>query len=120
MEKHGIGTDASIPTHINNICERNYVTVRQQGAALDTKTLNVKSIACQPPPLPFRLPHTVWQVSAGQRVVLTELGTFYKALIRLVAFLVRQLPPPLLAPPPGPHTHTPCVAGEHRSACGAD
>lgn len=27
MDRHGIGTDASIPTHVQNICERAYVTV---------------------------------------------------------------------------------------------
>merc|ERR1740139_689855 len=30
MEKFAIGTDASMATHINNICERNFVTVTGQ------------------------------------------------------------------------------------------
>lgn len=34
MEKNGIGTDASIATHINNIIARNYVQVRDPGRQL--------------------------------------------------------------------------------------
>eukprot|EP00929_Paragymnodinium_shiwhaense_P013359 TRINITY_DN121220_c0_g1_i1.p1 TRINITY_DN121220_c0_g1~~TRINITY_DN121220_c0_g1_i1.p1 ORF type:complete len:858 (+),score=186.81 TRINITY_DN121220_c0_g1_i1:105-2678(+) len=37
MEKHGIGTDASMATHINNICERKYVELREGRRLAPTK-----------------------------------------------------------------------------------
>jgi len=37
MEEHGIGTDASIPSHIKNICDRNYVTTESGRTLVPTQ-----------------------------------------------------------------------------------
>lgn len=37
MEENGIGTDASIPVHINNICERGYVTIESGRRVVPTE-----------------------------------------------------------------------------------
>ncbi len=43
MEKHGIGTDASISVHINTICERRYVTI-EGGRTLVPTNLGVAMV----------------------------------------------------------------------------
>lgn len=41
MEKHGIGTDASMATHINNIQDRNYVTLHSSSRRLEPTKLGI-------------------------------------------------------------------------------
>lgn len=73
MEKHGIGTDASIPVHINNISERNYVKV-EAGRRLVPTVLGVSLIRgyqcidadlCLPDIRGF-IEHQITLVSKGQ------------------------------------------------------
>jgi DNA topoisomerase-3 len=45
MEKNGIGTDASMATHINNICERHFVTVSGQKRRLVPSVLGIAMIS---------------------------------------------------------------------------
>eukprot|EP00397_Hematodinium_sp_SG-2012_P009687 GEMP01009778.1.p1 GENE.GEMP01009778.1~~GEMP01009778.1.p1 ORF type:complete len:847 (+),score=121.73 GEMP01009778.1:142-2682(+) len=44
MEKQGIGTDASMATHINNICDRNYVTLNTENRRLVPTKLGISLV----------------------------------------------------------------------------
>jgi DNA topoisomerase-3 len=45
MEQHGIGTDASIPTHINNVEKRKYVSIDQKTRRVDVSDLGFVLVA---------------------------------------------------------------------------
>ncbi|XP_075085332.1 DNA topoisomerase 3-beta isoform X4 [Nicotiana tabacum] len=106
MEKHGIGTDASISVHINNICERNYVQV-QAGRRLVPTPLGISLIRgyqcidsdlCLPDIRSF-IEHQITLVAKGQAdhsmVVQHVLDQFRRKFSYFVKQLYKELTCPL-------------------------
>lgn len=90
MEKNGIGTDASIPQHINNICQRQYVKVQPNDRRLIPTQLGIVLVhGYQRIDSELVLPNSranvekiLNQISKGERdyrSVLKEIIAMYKA-----------------------------------------
>ncbi|KAG5531444.1 hypothetical protein RHGRI_026156 [Rhododendron griersonianum] len=102
MEKNGIGTDASIAVHINNICERNYVQV-QAGRKLVPTALGISLIRgyqcidpdlCLPDIRSF-IEQQITLVAKGQADHCLVVQHVIQQFKRKFSYFVKQAPPTL-------------------------
>jgi DNA topoisomerase-3 len=125
MEANGIGTDASMPTHIENICERNYVRVDANSRTLIPTQLGIMLVhgylKIDPelvlPSIRRDIEQRMNQISKGQSDYETELRTaltlykqkfsFFRQNINLMDQLFE-----------GTFTHVSETSGKHLTRCG--
>ena len=101
MEKHGIGTDASIPTHIGNI-QRSYVKLHERGRTLEPNKLGIALVhgyhRIDPelvlPKVRANIENMVSKIALGQAsykdVLKTSLDIFLQKFDHFVASIARM------------------------------